>query len=231
MSSIDPGISRVSRPKKDAIKSYDLMSGLYDALAGSSEKKFRDAGLNKLGVKDGDSILEIGPGTGQSLISMATSAGENGKVYGLDISGAMCRKSRERAKNSGVMQRVTLTRGDASRLPYKDGSFDAIFMSFVLELFDTPDIPVMLQECKRVLRAGGRICVVGTSKGDKDNLALKLYEAAHRLLPAYVDCRPIYVERSLRAAGFQVTDMTMMSMFGLPVEVVLAMSENAAGPV
>ena len=220
-------VSRVKRSKERARDSYNRMARCYDMVAGRSEREYRDAGLEKLGVKDGDTVLEMGFGTGHAVLAMAESVGEKGKVYGIDISDRMLRIVGSRVEKMEMSKRVALQREDAADLPYKDDFFDAVFMSFTLELFDTPEIPKVLQHCRRVLKDGGRICVVSlakqqTDEDEKEPWAIWLYEMAHRLFPSYFDCRPIYVRRSLEDAGFDIEDVTEMQMWGLPVDIVLA---------
>jgi demethylmenaquinone methyltransferase/2-methoxy-6-polyprenyl-1,4-benzoquinol methylase len=215
-------ISRVTRSKQEARASYDRMSRWYDILSGRYESKYREAGLRKLGAGEREVVLEVGFGTGHCILALAQAVGDKGKVYGIDISEGMCNISLSRMEKSGLSERVELHCGDATQLPFKSNCFDAVFMSFALELFDTPEIPAVLNECHRVLKDDGRICIVAMSKKAKDGMIVKLYEWFHDRLPNYVDCRPIYTRKALEGAGFGISDVTEMSMWGLPVEIVLA---------
>ena len=212
----------VNRSKAQAQATYDSLSRWYDALAGSSEKRLIDAALLKLGVRPGEQVLEIGFGTGHAILALARAAGDSGRVYGLDISAGMLRVAQQRVDRAGLSCRVELRQGDAARLPFEAGSLDAVFSSFTLELFDTPEIPVVLGECRRVLRGYGRLGVVAMSRQGKHGLMFKLYEWAHDRFPRYVDCRPIYAQAAVQEAGFRLVDTTVTSTWGLPVEILLA---------
>jgi demethylmenaquinone methyltransferase/2-methoxy-6-polyprenyl-1,4-benzoquinol methylase len=198
------------------------MSRWYDLLAGGFEGRHRDAGVQKLDPKAGDVVLEVGFGTGHSILALAESVGNSGKVHGIDISEGMLNITQGRVEKAEVQERVILECADAQQLPYHASFFDKIFISFTLELFDTPDIPPVLSECWRVLRSGGRICVVAMAKTDKPNAMTWLYEWLHERLPQYVDCRPIFVKESLEEAGFRILDVTPATLFGLRGETVLA---------
>ncbi len=215
-------ISRVTRTKEAAKSSYDNLSRWYDLLVGWGEKKFRVAGLEKLKAEEGERILEIGFGTGECILALARTVGDSGKVVGVDISEGMLAVTRSKLERADLAGRVELNTCDAAELPFLPGSFDAVFMSFTLELFDTPEIPVVLQQCRKVLKSGGRICVVAMSREEKLELPLRLYEWAHLKFPNFVDCRPINVRHLLEEAGFQIRDAAGMSYWGIPVAIVVA---------
>jgi ubiquinone/menaquinone biosynthesis C-methylase UbiE len=69
--------------------SYNRMSKWYDLLAGESEKYMIKVGLDLLRVQEGETILEIGPGTGRGVLALAQAAGASGKVHGIDLSDGM----------------------------------------------------------------------------------------------------------------------------------------------
>jgi demethylmenaquinone methyltransferase/2-methoxy-6-polyprenyl-1,4-benzoquinol methylase len=215
------GVLRVLQSKDETRAFYDKISGVYDLLAEHSEGPVRQTGLEKLALAPTEHVLEIGYGTGHCLVQLAEAVGPEGKVFGIDLSEGMRALARERLEKEHLLGRVELSCGDATYLPYPDGSMDAVFMSFALELFDTPEIPQVLAECKRVLPAGGRIGVVAITKEDNEGFAVEAYEWTHQHFPNLLDCRPIFVRRALEDAGFLIRDATITKMW-VPVEVVVA---------
>ena len=157
-------VSRVSRSKDDAEKYYDRISVIYDWLGGIFERKHAEKALKYLEIENGEIVLEIGFGTGHCLQRIALSVGKTGKAYGVDISDRMLQITRKRLKKAGSIDRVELFNRDASKLPFSNETFDAVFMSFSLELFDTPEIQQLLNEVRRVLKVKGRLGVTSLSK-------------------------------------------------------------------
>src|SRR6185437_10501992 len=127
----------------------------------------REAGLKMLAPQPGESILEVGFGTGHCLVEIAKAVGPSGKALGIDISDKMTELAQELLRTEGLADMADVRCGDAEQLPFKSNSLDGIFFSFTLELFDTPELPRVLAECKRVLRPGGRIVVVAVSREGK----------------------------------------------------------------
>jgi len=216
----------VPRSKEEAKQFYDRISRLYDYLTGAFERKYAEMALEQLSVQEGETVLEIGFGPGHCLKWIAQSVGQTGKAYGVDISSGMLEVTKRRLEKARLIDRVELYCGDATNLPYGDNTFDAAFMSFTLELFDTPEIPKVLEEVKRVLRPAGRLGVVSMSKEDGESTRLRLYEWAHKKWPKYVDCRPIYVEASLIDAGYKIQSRQKIRLMGLPGEIVVGVKDE-----
>jgi ubiquinone/menaquinone biosynthesis C-methylase UbiE len=213
-------LSRVDRSKADAGKFYDRISGSYDWLGGLCERGQAVKALEGLNIRSGETVLEIGFGTGYCLRLIAAAVGSNGKACGIDLSGGMVRRARQRLEKADFLNRVELYRGDAKKLPFEDKTCDAVFLSFTLELFDSPEIPEVLGEIRRVLKPGGRLGVISLSKQDS-SLAVRLYEWVHNRWPKYVDCRPIYTESAIQTAGFKIHLRKTARLVILPVETVI----------
>jgi ubiquinone/menaquinone biosynthesis C-methylase UbiE len=137
----------ISNTKDQKISNYDRLSSWYSAVAGGGEAQLRRAGLRRLEPKTGEDILEIGFGTGHSIIEIAQAVGASGKVYGIDISNRMLQIAQARATGSGFGTIIALRLGDALALPYPDRSFDAVFMSFALEVFMPTEVGLLLAGC------------------------------------------------------------------------------------
>ena len=230
MTNKEKQILRVPATLEEIERSYAKISKLYATLEGRFEKGLRKRGLQLLAVQKGEHVLEVGFGTGYSLVEIARSVGETGKSYGIDLTPEMLALARERLRKAALLNRVELHQGDARDMPYEANMFDAAYMAETLELFDTPDIPIVLQEIKRVLKPMGRLGVVSLSKEGRENSRfLRLYEWVHQKIPQYASCRPIYVEQSMEEAGYEIVKREEFLLWRLaPMKIVLAKPVQAA---
>jgi ubiquinone/menaquinone biosynthesis C-methylase UbiE len=207
---------------------YDRISGIYDFLADSSEHVIRDVGIRAIGLCHGQHVLEIGCGTGHGLISLAEAVGQTGHVHAVDVSPGMMAVARTRVESAG-QRNVTLTIGDARALCFRSDVFDAAFLSFTLELFETA-IPQVLAEVRRVLRPGGRVGVVALAKESATNAMVDLYEWLHRHWPHVIDCTPIDVVRVLQVGGFRTQMGDATAIWGLPVVAAVGLKASDGAP-
>ncbi|HSB67645.1 MAG TPA: class I SAM-dependent methyltransferase [Anaerolineales bacterium] len=140
-------MSQVRRSKNTTQRAYDRMSHVYDWLAGSSETRLILQGIELLAVNSGESILEIGCGTGRALVEFCSRSASQAQVFGLDLSRGMLRVAGSRVMKGNLGENIHLLEGNGRSLPIGRGRFSAIFISFTLELFDTPEIRQVLAEC------------------------------------------------------------------------------------
>jgi ubiquinone/menaquinone biosynthesis C-methylase UbiE len=133
----------------------------------------------------GERVLEIGPGTGYYTLDLAgwlvgggpSGEGGEGVVEIFDLQQEFLDHTMRRAVECGLTN-VVPTRGDATALPYEDGSMDAVVLTAVLG--EIPDPLAALREIARVLKPSGRL-VVGELFGDPhftSQAALKRQAAA-----------------------------------------------------
>jgi ubiquinone/menaquinone biosynthesis C-methylase UbiE len=225
-------VTRLPRSKDQIRANYNRLSRWYDLLASRPEKRCREIGLQKLAARPGERVLEIGFGTGHCILALAGAVGAKGKVCGIDLSDGMLAVAMARLEKAGLSDRVDLRRGDALDLllaparggPFEPSSFDGILMSFSLELFDASQTPLLLERCRSALKPDGRMAVISLVK--KPIAAVHIYEWFQEHMPSVVDGGPIHAQADLQAAGFEVSDVTAMSMWGLPVEIILAVKAH-----
>lgn len=201
---------------------YDRIAKGYDLLADSSEHVPREKGLAMLAVQPGEKVLILGFGTGHSAVALGKAVGPTGKVSGIDISQGMLDVATKLIREHAPQAPIELQLGDARKLTSGDGQFDAVFTSFTLELFEEPDIARVLAEAKRVLKPNGRLAVISLNKTEPLTIAEDIYIYLHRHFPHFIDCQPIKVEQHLKDAGFAIAKSETMSLWGLPVAMVVA---------
>ena len=224
MGAVKREILRVRATRRQIRQSYGALSRLYTVFEGALETGLRKRALELLCVQEGETVLEIGFGTGYSLAEIAKSVGEGGRACGVDLTRQMVEMASKRLRKEGLADRAQLCQADAKDLPFGDSTFDRVYMAAVLELFDTPEIPHVLSEVRRVLKPGGKLAVASMSKeGHERSLFLRFYEWLHSRIPKYASCRPIYVEEAIKGAGFAVRageEFTVLRLF--PMRIVMA---------
>ena len=210
---------------------YTRLSDVYDMMADSSEHRARERGLVLLAPSPGERVLEIGFGTGASIVELARSVGPTGHVSGVDVSPGMLAVARRRLEEQrGLAQWVDLRVAAVPPIPYADSSFDAVCLSFTLELFPEIAIPLVLADIRRVLVPGGRLSLVSMaapSGGENTSVLEHSYVWMHRHFPHIVDCCPIDVGAWLERSGFRIDDSERQMIWTMPIAICVARPNEA----
>ena len=143
---LDKDPSEVAAMFDQVAARYDLTNSV---LSLGQDRGWRKAVAAALALLPGERVLDLAAGTATSSAALARTGAE---VVGCDFSLGMLRVGAKAAHEG-----VELVAGDALHLPFRDGSFDAVTISFGLR--NTQDIDAALAELFRVTRPGGRVVV------------------------------------------------------------------------
>jgi len=129
---------------------YEKLASVYDFIFGPTLHAGRVQAIQRMGIRAGDQILEVGVGTGINAGLYPTDCA----VTGIDLSSSMLEKARERVARKGIGN-MRLLEMDAADIRFADGTFDIVYAPYLISV--VPDPVAVACEMRRVCRPGGRI--------------------------------------------------------------------------
>lgn len=129
---------------------YDKLAKVYDFTFGPTLHPGRVQAIQRMGIRPGDRVLEVGVGTGIN----ASLYPRDCAVTGIDLSSQMLEKARERVARKGI-KNVRLQEMDAANMTIADNSFDIVYAPYLISV--VPDPVAVAREMRRVCRPGGKI--------------------------------------------------------------------------
>lgn len=142
--------SRVWSLPCPTLLAWALDNRFYERITGT------DVTLQRMGLRPGQRVLEVGPGPGRLLIPAAQRVLPGGEVVGIDIQPGMVERLKERARGAQVGN-LTAILGDATQPVVAEASFDLAFL--VTTLGEIPDRAAVLAQCFRALKPGGVLSI------------------------------------------------------------------------
>lgn len=167
------------------------------------EREVKEQILRMLALHEGDSVLDVGCGTGDDAREIAGLVGIKGRVVGIDPSEAMIAESKRRAEGSGLP--VHFQSGDVRKMDFPDASFDRVRTDRVLMFVS--EMEQALSEIRRVLRPGGLLVTSELDHGLHYTDSVH-HDTTAKIHAAFAEAQPQPrlgrgLARLLHQAGFQ----------------------------
>ncbi|HYN80155.1 MAG TPA: methyltransferase domain-containing protein [Gemmatimonadaceae bacterium] len=158
---------------------YDLLAWL---LTLGREPGFRARLADLARLEPGETVLDVGCGTGTLAIVAKRRVGAAGTVRGIDASPEMIDQARRKAMKAGID--VVFQTGIVEALPFPDAQFDVVLSTLMLHHLPGPVRQQCAREMRRVLKPGGRVLAVdfATPAGQRKGLLARFHRHGHLAL-------------------------------------------------
>lgn len=134
---------------------YDLLVWL---ITRGRERTFQERLIALARIQPGESVLDVGCGTGSLAIATKRHVGSAGIVCGIDASSEMIARATRKARKSGL--EVVFQQALAEALPFTDARFDVALSTVMLHHLPRSARQACVREMRRVLKPGGRVLAV-----------------------------------------------------------------------
>ncbi len=186
---------------------YRRYARIYDAVFGPILHPGRKLIIQALNLQQGDNILEVGVGTGLSLPLYPKDV----KVTGIDISGEMLAKARERVRQQNLTQVEAVLEMDAEDLKFPENTFDKVVAMYVVSVVSEPSR--LVDEMRRVCKPGGEMFIV--NHFHSRNGFIRALEGLFSPLAKLVGFHPdLALEDLLEQTALDVVEVRSANLFG-----------------
>ena len=211
---------------------FDAIAGRYDflnhLLSAGIDRRWRKRAIRSLALTGRERVIDLCTGTADLAIAALRGEPAAARVVGIDFAGAMLQVGREKIRRQRLGDRLSLVRGDATRMPIAAASIDAVTIAFGIRNVD--QVALACSEMRRVLKPGGRLAILEFAVPDVPGLsalylwylnqilprigrAVSRHNAAYGYLPASIGAfaSPDEFVKILRQAGFTDVSPTRLT--------------------
>jgi ubiquinone/menaquinone biosynthesis C-methylase UbiE len=153
---------------------YDILAWL---LTRGREHAFREQIISLARIERGNSVLDIGCGTGTLAIAATRHVGPTGAVHGIDASPPMIARANRKAAKARA--HAVFEVAVAEKLPFPDGRFDVVLSTLMLHHLPRKTRQQCAIEIRRVLKAGARVLAVDFARASRKGLLAHFHRHGH----------------------------------------------------
>ena len=164
---------------------FNQLAGKWDVMTAAETRSRLPRMIDDLAIKPGDTILDVGSGTGILLSLLHHAAGDGGRIVSLDIAEEMLKQ----AKHNGHDKNINYIHADVAAIPLASETFDLVICYSCFPHFR--DKPRALVEMTRVLRNSGRLAILHTASRHEIN-------SLHKSIGAVIENDTIPDEAAMR---------------------------------